>query len=431
MAPDDDAGSPKLAAARRSEVAARFLSERASIISRRADEHEQLLNKVTYCIGVFCFGTVCYVMGSRPHEIPYLYCLFFLGIAPLRWIYYRTRKWHYYLLDFCYYANVIFMAMLLVFPNNEKLFMVCFSFSEGPLAWALIVWRCSLVFSSIDKIISVLIHLLPGTVFFIIRWWDPITYPHHSLDATGPWPAWPLVHDNRALWTWLFFVPLIAYSVWQALYLLIVNVLRKQRLLRDPEVMTSFRELSRKAARANNIWWWLSGLLGERNRVVMYAAIQAAFTVATMALTVPMFKSYRLHVLFELFKAAVAVWNGGKWLFDVMPRQMEKKKTGKVYSKAKTESSPENPSKNVISIQEESSGGTAPRGLLSTNCNGSVSSVSSEEKKAICSLCQQLSSRKFELQKAVEEATSSVRDLGLEPALFSRIKPTDAISCAS
>ncbi|PRQ56686.1 hypothetical protein RchiOBHm_Chr1g0340041 [Rosa chinensis] len=33
---------------------------------------------------------------------------------------------------------------------------------QGPLAWALIVWRCSLVFSSLDKLVSVLIHLLPG-----------------------------------------------------------------------------------------------------------------------------------------------------------------------------------------------------------------------------------------------------------------------------
>lgn len=34
------------------------------------------------------------------------------------------------------------------------------------MAWALIVWRCSLVFSSVDKIVSVLIHLLPGETFF-------------------------------------------------------------------------------------------------------------------------------------------------------------------------------------------------------------------------------------------------------------------------
>lgn len=80
-----------------------------------------------------------------------------------------------------------------------------------------------------------------GTVFFIIRWWDPITFAHHAVDDTGPWPAWPLLENDRQLWTWLFVVPLIAYSVWQFLYLLVVNVLRRQRLLRDPEVMTSFR----------------------------------------------------------------------------------------------------------------------------------------------------------------------------------------------
>lgn len=127
--------------------------------------------------------------------------------------------------------------MLLYFPSNDKLFLICFSFSEvsflsckdlhthrlrsirvlflcfitsvlsfakfflilyyrfsrestmmywwngksclhqmvwcsvqGPLAWALIVWRCSLVFSSFDKIVSVLIHLLPGKhILFVSR----------------------------------------------------------------------------------------------------------------------------------------------------------------------------------------------------------------------------------------------------------------------
>lgn len=148
---------------------------------------------------------------------------------------------------------------------------------QGPLAWALIVWRCSLVFSSIDKIVSVLIHLLPGDqgsfiklcwipakmyvthlfwrdgwtmcfiiagiVFFIIRWWDPSTFSHHSPEDTGPWPAWPLMENDRSLWLWLFVVPLFAYSLWQMLYFLVVDVLRRQRLLRDPEVMTSFRSV--------------------------------------------------------------------------------------------------------------------------------------------------------------------------------------------
>lgn len=83
-----------------------------------------------------------------------------------------------------------------------------------------------------------------GTVFFIIRWWDPITFATHAVDDTGPWPAWPLLESDQQLWTWLFAVPLVAYCVWQFLYLLVVNVLRRQRLLNDPEVLTSFRFFS-------------------------------------------------------------------------------------------------------------------------------------------------------------------------------------------
>lgn len=94
--------------------------------------------------------------------------------------------------------------------------------------------------------------------------------------------------------------------------------------------MTSYRELSKKAQKANNLWWRLSGLLGDQNRMFMYILLQGLFTVATMALTVPIFLSYELHVVFQLLKVAATAWNGGSFLLDVMPRQVilkEKKKS--------------------------------------------------------------------------------------------------------
>ncbi|XP_051148595.1 glycerophosphocholine acyltransferase 1 [Andrographis paniculata] len=306
-----------------------ILSKQAVKIAKQAEEHEQFINKVTHLLGVLGFGGFCFILGARPQDVRYLYCLFYVIFVPLRWIYYRYKKWHYYLLDFCYYANTIFLIMLLCYPKNEKFFMVCFSFAEGPLAWALIVWRCSLVFNSMDKIVSVFIHLLPGLVFFTIRWWDPVFFEAMHPEGTARRASWPYVESKVNLWTWLFFVPLVAYSVWQLLYFLIVNVLRRQRLLRDPEVMTSYRELSKKAQKANNIWWRLSGMLGDQNRMFMYILLQALFTVATAALTVPIFLSYELHCTFQLLKVSAAVWNGGNFLLEVMPRQVilkEKKK---------------------------------------------------------------------------------------------------------
>ncbi|MBA0875034.1 hypothetical protein Goshw_025281 [Gossypium schwendimanii] len=308
-----------------------MLSKQAVKIAKQAEEHERFINKVTHLLGVLGFGGFCFLLGARPQDIPYVYCVFYVTFVPLRWIYYRFKKWHYYLLDFCYYANTIFLVDLLLYPKNEKLFMICFSFAEGPLAWALIVWRCSLVFSSVDKIISVLIHLLPGIVFFTIRWWNPATFEAMHPEGTPHRFSWPYVEDKSYLWTWLFGVPLAAYTLWQVLYFLIVNVLRRQRLLRDPEVMTSYRELSKKAQKANNIWWRLSGLLGDQNRMLMYILLQAVFTVATMALTVPIFLSYEFHAIFQILKVSASVWNGGSFLLEVMPRQVivkEKKKSG-------------------------------------------------------------------------------------------------------
>ncbi|XP_058105251.1 glycerophosphocholine acyltransferase 1-like isoform X2 [Magnolia sinica] len=280
-----------------------ILSKQAVKIAKQAEEHERFINKVTHLLGVLGFGAICFLLGARPQDIPYVYCLFYVTFVPLRWIYYRFKKWHYYLLDFCYYANTIFLVMLLFYPRNEKFFMVCFSFAEGPLAWALIVWRCSLVFSSVDKIVSVLIHLLPGIVFFTIRWWDPVTFAamHPEGKASGI-ASWPYVEDKSYLWTWLFVVPLVAYTLW---------------------------ELSKKAKKANNLWWRLSGLLGDQNRMFMFILLQAVFTVATMALTVPIFMSYKMHVTFQILKVSASIWNGGSFLLEVMPRQevlKEKKK---------------------------------------------------------------------------------------------------------
>lgn len=142
----------------------------------------------------------------------------------------EIKKWYDFFLifvfyvfqDFCYYANTIFLVDLLFYSKNEKLFMVCFSFAEvgmqslavwhlggrmvhvstlwliqvllqGPLAWALIVWRCSLVFSSVDKIVSVLIHLLPGELNSI--------YQHFSLSKQHN-----LENQRMLLWCLLTFV---------------------------------------------------------------------------------------------------------------------------------------------------------------------------------------------------------------------------------
>jgi hypothetical protein len=110
--------------------------------------------------------------------------------------------------------------------------------------WSPFKWRAKLIFfgQSLVTLQNLWAVVLSGLVFFTIRWWNPATFEAMHPKETPRRVSWPYgVEDKSYLLTWLFWVPLFAYTLWQALYFLIVNVLRRQRLLRDPEVMTSYR----------------------------------------------------------------------------------------------------------------------------------------------------------------------------------------------
>jgi hypothetical protein len=65
----------------------------------------------------------------------------------------------------------------------------------------------------------------------------------------------------------------------------------------------------------------------------MFIFLQGIFTIATMTLTVPIFLSYELHVLFQILKVSASVWNGGSFLLEVMPRQAMLKEKNKPETK--------------------------------------------------------------------------------------------------
>lgn len=80
-----------------------------------------------------------------------------------------------YILDFCYYANLLFIVYLsqLYDPEyRDTLFKVSFMFANGPIIFAIPLYRNSLVFHSLDRMTSVILHISAPLVFYQIRWYD-------------------------------------------------------------------------------------------------------------------------------------------------------------------------------------------------------------------------------------------------------------------
>lgn len=63
-----------------------------------------------------------------------------------RWALYRAKRWHYYLLDFCYFANLLLLGHLWVAPRSALLSKVCATVERQQVAeqimWLLCCISC-------------------------------------------------------------------------------------------------------------------------------------------------------------------------------------------------------------------------------------------------------------------------------------------------
>jgi hypothetical protein len=54
----------------------------------------------------------------------------------------------FYLIDFCYFVNIVTAVFLVWFPNNAQLEALVYALADGPIAGALVAWQCPWVFGS-------------------------------------------------------------------------------------------------------------------------------------------------------------------------------------------------------------------------------------------------------------------------------------------
>ena len=148
-----------------------------------------LKDKLSFVIGVGTVMTTSWALGAAPDQFFWVYSVEVTVAILYRLYRYRLVKQHYYLLDFCYWANALMLYYIWFDRGNYMLFQALWLFAVGPLAWSVMTFRNSLVFHASDKVTSVIVHLLPSWVCWSIRWYarpeSGFRYCRYALDAHG------------------------------------------------------------------------------------------------------------------------------------------------------------------------------------------------------------------------------------------------------
>lgn len=223
----------------------------------------------------------------------------------------------------CYFVNLALLVFMWAFPTSPEYFQMVFALTHGPLLVAVILFHNSLVFHSVDKITSLLIHLTPPLVTHSIRWWSPWT----SIYGPDKVPTWipdfaDAVRGAEENWSprWLVLAPVLFVIGHQTLYFIFVQLLPNKKLKADRTMLTTYRVLT--SNRKTPLWKFVN-MFGRPGRVPLFAVINITFCALTISLSLLLFNNYWANLAALLLGATMSVWNGAGYYINFFAHRYE------------------------------------------------------------------------------------------------------------
>lgn len=216
------------------------------------------------------------------------------------------------MVDFCYVCNImlcVYIAAALLGHGTEEwavtLFKALFAMTNGPLLWAIPLFRNQLKFHSLQHVISVFIHISPASVTYAIRWClDPAVYGVSQVDAGS--------ESYLSLLSQLEGAALVPYYLlWLVAYYFIVFCVRSKRI-NDKQYETLFSYIMEPARRHPVRRVLTSITTVPWLQKIVYLGLHLALGLVTMALTPLLWQHLWLHTAFLIAILGSACWNASK-----------------------------------------------------------------------------------------------------------------------
>ncbi|KAK0070112.1 glycerophosphocholine acyltransferase 1 [Biomphalaria pfeifferi] len=268
----------------------------------RVLRNHRLQSKLVYVLTVVAIVAISHFVLTVKWILPYFYTITTPILLVLRLILYWKMKYQYFLLDFCYFANTYWYIYLWLAPQHELMFVVGYAVANGPLIWALLVFRNSLVFHSLDKVTSLYIHLLPTLLSFVIRWYPEETSEHWY----KPFPRYEVGYS----FFWLVLIPFVFVLAHQVLYIVLVNCILRP----NDEYLTMYRYLT---AKESSFIFRMCNIFGPRFRIQLYVAWGLSLVLIMLLFNPVWYNFFIPHCVVVSVSIIIAIYNGATYYLDV------------------------------------------------------------------------------------------------------------------
>ncbi|KNC54682.1 uncharacterized protein AMSG_01533 [Thecamonas trahens ATCC 50062] len=274
---------------------------------------------VLSCINVFA---TAFILGRWPVEYYKWHSIKAVVLMTTRTYTFFKQNYHMYLLDLCYFVNVLVMVYVWILPHNAMLFRIIFALS-GTLTASIALFRNSLVLHSHAFMTSLWLHLSPPLMAWGIRWHatngEPFTYCITDACSVSAFAA---EHGY-----WGIFGPVFAfYAFWIIVHYSIVFVI-KEKAVREQGLATLYASSSLRPLVA------LGGDAEWRRRAVYFGG-HAVFAAISCIGAMIMWSHYWIHTLYLCAVMICSAWNGATFMFHVFSARYQDELKAKAEAKA-------------------------------------------------------------------------------------------------
>lgn len=262
------------------------------------------LDTIAFNLGVVMFGGFAYIMGRWPHRGFYIfYSIFVPLLIFIRFVNYIQKKWHYFLIDFCYFAGAIIVLFVSVGSKNDYLYRVAFMYANGALAVATAAFSNKLVFHKFDQLISISLHAVPLTCMWNVKQ-ITIEYEKTLPDSERRFARHPTNESFRDAFIKNFVVPYALYFIWAACYYT-VNFIISAKKIREQQYLTLYTWFSEMK--------WAGPYLrmfGRKWAGLIFMTYHLIFFSICHIFAVISFYYETAHTCLTLLWLNVCIWNG-------------------------------------------------------------------------------------------------------------------------
>eukprot|EP00092_Neocalanus_flemingeri_P035911 GFUD01039100.1.p1 GENE.GFUD01039100.1~~GFUD01039100.1.p1 ORF type:complete len:319 (-),score=59.52 GFUD01039100.1:422-1378(-) len=271
-------------------------------------------DKLSFALGILSLIVGEYLALRHPHLFPKLYTLVITLLIAKRYPEFAAEKCQLFMLDFCYFMNLSTVIQINFYPTSLLWFKANYVLCTGSLLVAMVVWQNSLVLHSMEKMTSLFLHALAPLTLHLLRW--------------GVIPCEAIQSDDFLSPVELLITPFLMYSVWQVVYLVIIELVLAGKIRKDPELVFSLRYL---ATDKNNGMHQLVtsimrtlGVMGREEvfnpetakTKIIFIVAQLVYTLITLLPVPLLYSSYEFSVVYISAIFGWTVWRGGMHYYE-------------------------------------------------------------------------------------------------------------------